>query len=52
MGCKQVYLLLNENNLCSYYDLDKTPGIKAMGKFTSGRFGYLDDQTEGRAPRV
>ncbi len=45
MGCKQVYLLLNENNLCSYYDLDKTPGIKAMGKFTSGRFGYLDDES-------
>ena len=45
MGCKQVYLLLNENNLCSYYDLDKTPGIKAKGKFTSGRFAYLDDES-------
>ena len=22
-GCKQVYLLLNENNLCVYYDFDK-----------------------------
>ena len=42
-GCKQVYLLLNENNLCSYYDLDKTPGLKAKGKFVSGRFAYLDD---------
>lgn len=42
-GCKQVYLLLNENDLCSYYNLDKTPGIKAKGKFTSGRFEYLDD---------
>ena len=42
-GCKQVYLLLNENNLCNYYNLDKNPGIKAKGKFTSERFGYLDD---------
>ncbi len=42
-GCKQVYLLLNENNLCNYYDLDKTPGIKAKGKFISERFAYLDD---------
>lgn len=42
-GCKQVYLLLNENNLCNYYDLDKTPGLKAKGKFVSGRFAYLDD---------
>ncbi len=45
MGCEQVYLLLNENNLCSYYNLDKTPGIKAKGKFTSGRFAYLDDES-------
>ncbi len=45
MGCKQVYLLLNENDLCSYYNLDKTPGIKAKGKFTSGRFAYLDDES-------
>ena len=42
-GCKQVYLLLNENNLCSYYDFDKTPGLKAKGKFISARFAYLDD---------
>ena len=42
-GCKQVYLLLNENNLCNYYDLDKNPGIKAKGKFVSERFAYLDD---------
>ncbi|MBL0183418.1 MAG: heavy metal translocating P-type ATPase metal-binding domain-containing protein [Chitinophagaceae bacterium] len=44
-GCKQVYLLLNENNLCSYYDLDKAPGLKAKGKFVSDRFAYLDDDT-------
>ncbi len=43
-GCKQVYLLLNENNLCSYYNLDKTPGLKAKGKFVSDRFAYLDDE--------
>jgi len=44
-GCKQVYLLLNENNLCGYYDLDKTPGLKAKGKFVSARFAYLDDES-------
>lgn len=43
-GCKQVYLLLNENNLCSYYDFDKNPGIKVKGKFRSERFSYLDDE--------
>lgn len=42
-GCSQVFLLLNENNLCTYYDLDKTPGLTAKGKFVSERFAYLDD---------
>ncbi len=37
--------MLNENNLCSYYDLSKMPGIKAKGKFVSGRFAYLDDES-------
>ena len=36
--------MLNENNLCNYYDLDKTPGLKAKGKFLTGRFAYLDDE--------
>ncbi|MGC4100400.1 MAG: heavy metal translocating P-type ATPase metal-binding domain-containing protein [Ferruginibacter sp.] len=42
-GCKQVFLLLNENDLCVYYDIDQNPGIKAKGKFISDRFAYLDD---------
>lgn len=42
-GCKQVYLLLDENNLCVYYNLDDNPGIKARGKFVSERFAYLED---------
>ncbi len=47
-GCKQVYLLLNENNLCSYYSFDKNPGIKAKGKFVSEKFAYLDDESVKR----
>ncbi len=43
-GCEQVYLLLNENNLCGYYDFENSPGIKAKGRFASGRFAYLDDE--------
>ncbi|MBL0055949.1 MAG: heavy metal translocating P-type ATPase metal-binding domain-containing protein [Chitinophagaceae bacterium] len=42
-GCKQVYALLNENNLCGYYNLDENPGIKVRGKFNDNRFAYLDD---------
>ncbi len=44
-GCSQVYLLLNENGLCNYYDLDQNPGIKAKGQFTGNRFAYLDDES-------
>ena len=36
--------MLNENNLCNYYDLDKTPGLKVKGKFLAERFAYLDDE--------
>jgi len=43
-GCRQVYLLLNENNLCTYYRISDNPGIKIKGKFKSERFGYLDDK--------
>jgi Cu+-exporting ATPase len=44
-GCKQVFLLLDENGMCAYYDLDKNPGLQAKGKFTNGRFNYLDDES-------
>ena len=47
-GCKHVYLLLNENNLCTYYNFDKNPGIKAKGKFISERFAYLDDEATAK----
>ncbi|MDO9375181.1 MAG: heavy metal translocating P-type ATPase metal-binding domain-containing protein [Ferruginibacter sp.] len=43
-GCRQVYLLLNENDLCAYYNFDANPGLKAKGKFTGERFAYLDDE--------
>lgn len=39
-----MYLLLNENDLCVYYDFDKNPGIKAKGRFVSERFAYLEDE--------
>ncbi len=38
-------MLLSENNLCTYYCLDKNPGLSAKGKFVLGRFAYLDDKS-------
>ncbi|OFY85388.1 MAG: ATPase [Bacteroidetes bacterium RIFCSPLOWO2_12_FULL_35_15] len=43
-GCKLVYEILNENDLCKYYDITKTPGITVKGKFISEKFAYLDDE--------
>ena len=41
-GCRLVYEVLQENNLCSYYRFNEKPGISPEQK-VEGRFGYLDD---------
>ncbi len=41
-GCKLVYEILSENNLCTYYDLNRNPGIK-QGSLTGKRFSFLDE---------
>jgi Cu+-exporting ATPase len=42
-GCKTVFEILDENNLCNYYNLDENPGISPSG-FHSTKFDYLDDE--------
>ena len=42
-GCKLVYELLSEKDLCAYYTLDKTPGISPGDAPLKSRFAYLDD---------
>ncbi len=44
-GCKTVFEILQENDLCKYYDLDKNPGIsqKQLDKAVSSRYSFLDD---------
>lgn len=60
-GCKLVYEILEENNLCKYYDFSQNPGIQVKGKFVSEKFSYLDDEkvkqklisyTDGKQSRV
>ena len=43
-GCKMVYEILNENDLCNYYDLQNTPGIKLKSRNYDHKFGYLDNE--------
>jgi copper chaperone CopZ len=42
-GCKLVYELLNENNLCTYYDLNTNPGVSQKIKVREDKFAFLDD---------
>jgi Cu+-exporting ATPase len=42
-GCKTVYGILNENNLCKYYSLENSPGI-SFKDFQNKRYEYLDDE--------
>lgn len=41
-GCRTVYEILNENGLCTYYTLDKAPGIRQTETDTS-IYACLDD---------
>lgn len=41
-GCQTVYHLLQENNLCDYYELNKLAGNSLKGKNFEGKFAYLD----------
>lgn len=42
-GCKTVYELLNENDLCTYYDLKNHPGIKIKATNLE-RYAFLDNE--------
>jgi Cu+-exporting ATPase len=43
-GCKLVYELLSENNLCNYYNLDDKPGITRKDAHQQYRYSFLDDE--------
>ena len=42
MGCKAVYEILEKNNLCKYYQIDKKPGVTPQTS-AHRNFDYLDD---------
>ncbi|MBW7890770.1 MAG: heavy metal translocating P-type ATPase metal-binding domain-containing protein [Chitinophagaceae bacterium] len=46
-GCKMVYGIINQNGLCTYYDLNKMPGITQRVKNRPDKFSFLDDDTIG-----
>ncbi len=44
VGCQSVYEILHENNLCTYYELEKNSGV-SQKNVTPGSFDYLDEET-------
>ncbi len=43
LGCKSVYEILSQNNLCEYYSLNENPGIKLKSIIQFSKFNYLDN---------
>ncbi|MDD8019096.1 MAG: heavy metal translocating P-type ATPase metal-binding domain-containing protein [Bacteroidota bacterium] len=43
-GCKIVYEILQQNNLCTYYTFQKSPGI-SPSSVESTRYDFLDDDS-------
>lgn len=44
-GCLLVYEVLQENDLCSYYEIADNPGTRqTTNSKEKNRFDYLDDQ--------
>lgn len=44
VGCKNVYELLSNNNLCSYYSIENTPGKTQINPVLPQAFDYLLDE--------
>ena len=51
-GCKTVYSILKENDLCTYYDLDSNPGITLKSKNFDDKYAYLDSESVTGAYRI
>ena len=44
-GCQMVYEVLNENGLCSYYELEESPGVNLISLVDKRKFDFLEDKT-------
>jgi Cu+-exporting ATPase len=43
-GCKMVYQVLNQKDLCDYYKLNESPGISQRVNVRKDKFAFLDDE--------
>lgn len=42
-GCQTVYEIINKTDLCTYYDIESSPGINQKNEVRKGKFDFLDD---------
>ncbi len=42
-GCRSVYQILNDYDLCAYYDLNEHPGIAQKSNIRKDKFAFLDN---------
>jgi len=43
-GCKTVYQILNENDLCAYYDFNEQAGISPNKNTRTDKFAFLENE--------
>jgi Cu+-exporting ATPase len=43
-GCKMVYQIINQNNLCDYYKLNENPGLNQRITVRKDKFAFLGDK--------
>jgi P-type Cu+ transporter len=43
-GCKTVFEILQDNNLCGYYDLNQNAGVSLKAKNFEGKYAFLDER--------
>lgn len=43
-GCKLVFELLEQTDMCTYYDLENHPGLTKKSSESNFKFSYLDDK--------
>lgn len=43
-GCKMVYEILEENDLCNYYDLESSPGISLKNRDYEEKYAFLENE--------
>lgn len=43
-GCKTVFEILDNNNLCNYYELENHPGLTQIKPIRKDKYNYLDNE--------